>query len=178
MPEPIQDRSRVYLAGPLSSDPTANTHRAIDIGSLIVDMGGDPFIPHLSHYRDKRFPRSYSFYVAEDLRWLTVCDALFRFEGESKGADGEVAEAERLGIPVFYTLDELAKWLREWNGVHRTEAAEERNVTLEAARERAIRQFMVFGFCPPGIRSAERCASSHCQDCLREWLMKGESKDA
>ncbi len=105
-------RPRVYVAGPYSSgDPQANTYRAIDVADQVVDLGADPFIPHLSHYREARRSRPYTFWIEEDLRWLRVCDALYRMEGASKGADGEVAEAHRLGIPVFYSLDELKAWL-------------------------------------------------------------------
>lgn len=103
---------RVYVAGPYSNgDPQLNTDRAIDVGDAIADMGADPFIPHLSHYREARHARPYTFWIEEDLRWLQVCHALYRMEGKSKGADGEVAEAQRLGIPVFYEMDDLKAWL-------------------------------------------------------------------
>jgi hypothetical protein len=105
-------KPRVYVAGPYSSgDPQTNTDLAIDVGDAIADLGADPFIPHLSHYREARHARPYTFWIEEDLRWLRVCDALYRMDGASKGADGEVAEAHRLGIPVFYSLDELKAWI-------------------------------------------------------------------
>ena len=103
---------RGYVAGPYSNgDPQANTDRAIDVGDAITDMGADPFIPHLSHYRHIRRPRQYEHWIEEDLRWLAMCHALYRMEGASRGADGEVAEAQRLGIPVFYEMDELKRWI-------------------------------------------------------------------
>lgn len=67
----------------------------------------------MSHYRDKRHWHPYQYYINEDLRWLRRCDALYRIPGESGGADIEVAEAERLGIPVFRDLTALATWLSE-----------------------------------------------------------------
>ena len=105
-------RLRVYVAGPYSNgDPQLNTDRAIDVGDAITDMGADPFIPHLSHYRHIRRPRQYEHWIEEDLRWLAMCHVLYRMAGKSKGADGEVAEAQRLGIPVFYEMSELRKWV-------------------------------------------------------------------
>jgi hypothetical protein len=111
-------RLRVYVAGPYSNgDPQTNTDNAIDVGEQITQMGADPFIPHLSHYRHLRHPHDYEFWIDEDLRWLDVCDALYRMPGDSKGADGEVAYAKAHGIPVFYSLEELAKFIKSLGGM-------------------------------------------------------------
>lgn len=40
-------------------------------------------------------------------RLLQHCDAVVRLPGESRGADQDVAIAERRGIPVYYSLDEV-----------------------------------------------------------------------
>jgi len=40
-------------------------------------------------------------------RIITKCDAILRLEGASKGADEDVRLATELGIPVYYSLDEL-----------------------------------------------------------------------
>jgi NTP pyrophosphatase (non-canonical NTP hydrolase) len=45
------------------------------------------------------------------LQWIPHCHALVRMPGESEGADDEVMEAERLGIPVFHSMRELEEWL-------------------------------------------------------------------
>jgi hypothetical protein len=111
-------KPKVYLAGPYSKgDPLQNTLKAMTVGEAVVDMGGVPFIPHLSHYRHEQNPRPYQYWIEEDLEWLPVCHALYRIPGESPGADGEVAEAERLGIPVFYSLEELAKFIQGLGGM-------------------------------------------------------------
>jgi hypothetical protein len=39
------------------------------------------------------------------------CDALLRIDGLSQGADREIVEAKKVGIPVFYQLDDLSAWL-------------------------------------------------------------------
>ena len=105
-------RLKVYVAGPYSlGDTQTNVDNAIDVGEQITQMGADPFIPHLSHYRHLRHPHDYQFWIDEDLRWLDVCHALYRMPGDSKGADGEVDYAEAHGIPVFHDLDELRRWV-------------------------------------------------------------------
>lgn len=45
--------------------------------------------------------------VAEKL--LTVCDAVLRLEGESKGADQDVRIAKERGLKVFYSLEEVLR---------------------------------------------------------------------
>ena len=103
-------RLRVYVAGPYSlGDPQTNTDQAIDVGERITQMGADPFVPHLNHYRNLRHAHDNQHWLDEDLRWLAVCDALYRMPGASKGADGEVAYAKAHGIPVFYDLKALAE---------------------------------------------------------------------
>jgi len=49
-------------------------------------------------------PHEYQFWLDQDMEWLRVCDAVFRIFGESSGADKEVKEAERLGMPVYYSI--------------------------------------------------------------------------
>ena len=40
-------------------------------------------------------------------RLLAVCDAVLRLPGDSKGADQDVAIAQKRGIPVFHSLTEI-----------------------------------------------------------------------
>ncbi len=40
-------------------------------------------------------------------RLLEKCDAVLRIPGESKGADQDVAIAEKRGLKVYYDLDEI-----------------------------------------------------------------------
>jgi hypothetical protein len=106
-------RLKVYVAGPYSNgDPQTNVDNAIDVGEQITQMDADPFVPHLNHYRHLRHAHDNQHWIDEDLRWLDVCDALYRMPGDSKGADGEVAYAEAHGIPVFQTLCELRRWVK------------------------------------------------------------------
>ncbi len=40
-------------------------------------------------------------------RLLTKCDAILRIEGESKGADQDIEIAKKLGLKVFYDLNDI-----------------------------------------------------------------------
>jgi hypothetical protein len=40
-------------------------------------------------------------------RLLTKCDAVLRIAGASKGADADVEVARKLGLKVYYSLDEI-----------------------------------------------------------------------
>lgn len=57
------------------------------------------------------FPNGWDHWIERDLVWVRKADAVFRMPGLSDGADVEVAEAERLGIPVFVDESDLADWL-------------------------------------------------------------------
>lgn len=104
---------RVYVAGPYSADPEGGTARAIDAGEDLRRAGLAPFVPHLFHYWDKRHPLPYEEVLALDLEWLRACQGLLRLPGDSAGADREVAEAMRLGLPVFHDVPSLLAWARE-----------------------------------------------------------------
>jgi hypothetical protein len=40
-------------------------------------------------------------------RLLEKCDAVLRIQGDSKGADQDVAIAKERGLPVYYSLDDV-----------------------------------------------------------------------
>lgn len=94
-------RARVYVAGPISSDPMEGVHRATAISRQMFLDGLAPFVPHWDamwflgegHWKA---------YLEFDLEFVSVCDAVYRLSGESKGADKEVAVARELGINVYY----------------------------------------------------------------------------
>jgi hypothetical protein len=105
-------KPRVYIAGPYSQGVVAeNIRNAVLAGEAVLSLGAIPYIPHLTHTWELLHPHPYDFWIEYDLHWLPLCHALLRLPGDSKGADGEVAEAQRLGIPVFYSLDELKAWV-------------------------------------------------------------------
>lgn len=103
--------TRVYVAGPYTKgDVAVNVRGAILAASELYDAGLMPYVPHLSHYWHTVAPRPYGDWLRLDMEWLRVCDVLLRLPGESSGADKEVCEAVRLGIPCFEHLGELLTW--------------------------------------------------------------------
>lgn len=103
---------KVYVAGPYTKpDQCENTHAAIMAGNRIFDAGHIPFVPHLTHLWHTVTPRPHGDWLKMDLAFLACCDVVLRLPGESSGADIEVAEAVRLGIPVYFGLDNLMEFL-------------------------------------------------------------------
>jgi hypothetical protein len=92
----------IYVAGPFSGEQMQNIRVAMLQGAHLLEHGLVPFVPHLSGFWDVVCPLPYDKWLEYDLAWLERCDALYRLQGASPGADREVARAEKLGIPVFY----------------------------------------------------------------------------
>lgn len=76
-----------------------------------MDMGHCPIVPLLSHYLHIHRRRPYEDWIRMDLAIVPRADILLRLPGESKGADGEVALAEKLGVPIAFGWDELVAFL-------------------------------------------------------------------
>lgn len=99
---------KVYISGPYSTgDQVLNVRMAMDVWALLFEEGYTPFCPHWAMAQHLARPRSYDHWIEYDLEMLRGHDVLHRMPGESKGADIEVKEAERLGIPVVHDLREL-----------------------------------------------------------------------
>lgn len=102
---------RVYISGPLTKgDVLQNLRNAENVAAAIIDLGHDPFIPHLTQYVHTRHPKPYETWMRVDLAWVEVADCVLRLPGASAGADRECARAEQLGIPVFHFLTEIEEW--------------------------------------------------------------------
>jgi len=99
---------RVYIAGPYTLGDTAeNVGNAILAANELAEYGFIPFVPHLTHLWHFLCPHPVEFWYAYDNTWLKLCDCLLRLPGESSGSDAEVALAEELGIPVYYSIEEV-----------------------------------------------------------------------
>ncbi|MFA6046843.1 MAG: DUF4406 domain-containing protein [Phycisphaerales bacterium] len=104
----------IYIAGPYTGgDVAVNVGKAVGVGDALAESGAVPFIPHLSHFWHLLWPHEWEFWLTQDLAWLAKCDALLRLPGASPGAEREIAEAERLGLPVFRTVTALMYWLAQ-----------------------------------------------------------------
>lgn len=101
--------ARVFISGPYKSDPVRGVRAAVDAAVELRARGYLPFVPHLTMLWDLVWHMPEKYYLAMDLEWLQICDAVLRLPGESAGADAEVNEARRLGIPVFSSISELAE---------------------------------------------------------------------
>lgn len=106
----------VYVAGPISKgDVFQNLRRGIDAGAELRKRGFAPFVPHYDFlaymYRDDVW--NYETVLANDFDWISKCDAILRLPGESAGADREEAHARKIGVPIYYSLEELVD-ARDW----------------------------------------------------------------
>ena len=98
----------IYVASPYSKGSiSGNVRRACFAGDEILRKGHTPFIPHLSHLWELISPKPWGIWLRIDFALLAKCDALLRLPGESIGADAEVAEAMRLGKPIYYDLKDI-----------------------------------------------------------------------
>lgn len=112
--EAIQPVSmHIYIAGPLTAP---NREQNVEIGMTaylqLLRKGHYPFLPHFDYYADnlaKRIgrPVTYEQWMELDFAWIPKCDAMLRLPGASSGADREVAEADRLNIPVYTDISQI-----------------------------------------------------------------------
>jgi len=99
---------KIYIAGPYSGgDPITNVRRAIRVADALAALGHIPFVPHLTHFWHQISPHRYEFWLDYDMHWLELCDAVYRIDGASPGADREVRRAVEVGMPVYTSLEEL-----------------------------------------------------------------------
>lgn len=106
----------VYVAGPFTSpSPSRNTNRMLQLGVKLIDENViTPFIPHLSFLWDVVTPQDYDWWLDYDLDVIRRCDGLLRVDGESPGADRDVAFAASVRKPVFMSIEHCYLWARRW----------------------------------------------------------------
>ena len=111
---------RVYIASPYTlGDVGMNVRFQLDITNQLIDLGFIPFTPLYYHFQHIFHPRHYTDWMKLDFAWLRQCDCLLRFHIvydtylTSSGADKEEEEAKRLGMPIFYSIDELVNYHKE-----------------------------------------------------------------
>lgn len=98
-------RARIYVAGPITlGDTEHNITRAEVAGLALMKAGFAPHVPHLwyrAHNVGEANHDSLEAWLAVDLPWVFMSDAVVRLPGASAGADRETALAEEYGIPVY-----------------------------------------------------------------------------
>ncbi len=117
----------VYIASPYTKgDVSVNTRFQCETWDrLMNDAKVWPIAPLWSHFQHTIFPRPYQDWIAYDLALIPKLDACLRLdskydklnynETKSSGADGEVKLFTELNKPVFYTIEDLYKWVGEIN---------------------------------------------------------------
>lgn len=100
----------VYVAGPITKGvPIQNVVDGLDAANELRDLGFVPFVPQLSYYwHNLHHAREYEDWLAYDFQWILKCDALLRLPGYSPGAEREIEFCRENGIPVFYSIEDLA----------------------------------------------------------------------
>lgn len=111
---------RIYIASkytaPTEEEKYNNALVQIDAAIELMRLGHEPFVPLLNHFldaraREKEIVFTWDRYMQYCLEWLRQCDALL-FLSESKGSLIELQMAKELGMPVFYSVEEVKE---VWN---------------------------------------------------------------
>jgi len=113
---------KVYVAGPYSSDNVlgvlSNIRKGNHVAYQLLQLGFAPFSPWLDHLfvlMDHNNDLTVEDFYEYSMEWLRASDVVF-VQGDwskSKGTKDEIAEAEELGIPVFFDLTKLVNYGRE-----------------------------------------------------------------
>jgi hypothetical protein len=96
----------IFIASAYQGDVN-NVMRSMEYADAIIEMGHHPIVPLLFHFMDEIHPQHEEKWKEIDKNILKRCDMVFRDESVSQGADDEVSEARRLGIPVVYWLEDI-----------------------------------------------------------------------
>lgn len=116
---PQEGRLRVYIAGPYRS-LGGNRHEVVehiltarDAMAALLRMGHTPFCPHTmtAHFEVEYPDLADDDYLRVGLEWLRLCHSVLVLPGweHSAGTLAEIAEAERLRLPVWYSMDEVPR---------------------------------------------------------------------
>jgi len=81
-------------------------------GHKLLKLGFYPYIPELHHFMHMICPITYDEVMDLDLAWVEMCDCVLRLPGESKGADMEVTHALKMGLEVFYSIDDIQNFYK------------------------------------------------------------------
>lgn len=110
----------VYVAGPFRGrsnwDVKQNVRVAETASLRVAELGAMPLCPHKNTENFDGLLTA-EFWLEGTKELMRRCDAVYVCVPEatatsSAGTMGEIAEARRMGIPVFFRFDDLAAWLR------------------------------------------------------------------
>lgn len=107
-------KPRVYIACPISKgNRIFNFTAACHAQERLLQLGFAPLNPALSMMHPNAWLIEHETWLTSDLAWVEAADVVLRLEGESIGADREVAHALSLGIPVVHSAVDAIRWCRE-----------------------------------------------------------------
>lgn len=99
----------IYIASPYTvGDQALNVRRQIEVADELLKRGHIAYCPCLNHFWHIISPKSWETWLKIDLEILSRCDAILRLDGISSGADIEVKEGLRLGMPIYYSLEDIS----------------------------------------------------------------------
>lgn len=105
-------RPRIYISGPITKGSREdNFDQADEMNRKLIEAGFAPLNPMFSMFSRYAFDIEHSAWMEVDLAWIECADAVIRLPGESVGADIETSHAEKLGIPVVKSVEELKEVL-------------------------------------------------------------------
>ena len=130
----------VYIAGAYSASTYAGVERnikyAIYVGNEVAKIDNCvPFVPHLFHYWNALYPKSYEYWLNIDMEYLLKCDVVLRIDNASSGADKECEYAIENDIPVVHGIDELEEWLSNMSKTRLTEFVKSNNKVVVTFRK-------------------------------------------
>ena len=86
--------------------------KAIEAGNAIHDKGHYAFVPHLTHYLHIHYSCKVDrgvWYYDYDNTFLDHWATSFLYLASSYGADLELDRAKKLGLKIYYNLDEIPR---------------------------------------------------------------------
>ncbi len=111
----------IYIAGKYRADDPYDTYQLYEniekarrLGVEVIKLNAMPLIPHCNTSFMEGLNTA-DFFIDGTKELMRRCDAvLIQTENweTSTGTKGEIEEANRLGIPVFWELGELKWWLK------------------------------------------------------------------
>lgn len=112
---------RIYVAGPMSGSELkflSNVSKGIRISVELLLLGYAPFCPFIDFQLFLAL-RNGEEITGEQIKlysmaWLEVSDAILVLPNHhtSKGTLAEIARAKELGIPIYYSLEELKEEIK------------------------------------------------------------------
>jgi len=108
---------KIYVAGAYSANDILtvldNMRRGMRAATEVLLAGYSPFVPFFDYHFQLMLREGETLTVEDYYRysiaWLPVCDAMLVLSGSeySKGTIQEIIVAKELGIPIYYSLEEL-----------------------------------------------------------------------